>query len=223
MEATAEPSASNEPLTLMQVLAMVLASVEGFWLEKMIRSRRAAAVAARLARASERIEALLARFQAGEVLWRAPRAKPQAEDAPEPTVAAAAEAVPVCEEDAPPRRKRPYRLPSQYGWLAETLPVTAVFYCQDLIAAMQLADMQALMRATPEVARIMRPIFRMLALEDDVLKVPDGYVPGPPTASPGPSPAQDAGLEPGLPGETGEAGEAGPHPAEPEKTAMARA
>jgi hypothetical protein len=115
------------------------------------------------------------RFKAGEVLWRKRAAK--AAVAREPVLAVAAEvAAPAEAKPERPAVMRKSRLPSAHGWLADTLPVTAVYYGPDLITAMQQADMQALMRATPEVAWIMRPIFRMLALEEDVLLVPEGYV-----------------------------------------------
>jgi hypothetical protein len=40
---------------------------------------------------------------------------------------------------------------------------------------METEEMQRLMGATPQVARTMRPIFRMFGLDETVLKVPAGY------------------------------------------------
>jgi hypothetical protein len=164
MEVIAEPSGTRLPLTLMQVIEILIVSIEGYWGGKLRRARRTLALGARLLKVSERIEELLARLEAGETLWFGRRARQAAKPA--------AKAAP--EHDGEVLRG-PYRLPSAYGWLTEAYPQTAVYYGNDLIAAMQLPKMQALMLATPEVARLMRPVFRMLALPDDVLLVPKGY------------------------------------------------
>jgi hypothetical protein len=174
MEVTASPSVAHVPLTLAQVIMILIDSIEGYWGGKLRRARRTMALGARMLLVSQRIEALLARFEAGEILWRGRRPRRAAEPVGK---------VPAAEADEE-KLRGPYRLPSAYGWLAEAYPQTAIYYGPDLIMAMKQPQMQALMRATPEVARLMRPIFRMLALEDDVLLVPEGYDDAPGAAVP---------------------------------------
>jgi hypothetical protein len=55
------------------------------------------------------------------------------------------------------------------------MPNVAVTFGSALEAAFQTDEMRALMLATPEVARMAGPVFRMLGLEEQVLLVPEGY------------------------------------------------
>ncbi len=157
MEVCVHPDALIAPLSLRQVFQRVTQSVAAFCREKMISARKAVGVMLRLERASARIDVLMRRFRRGELAWRL-RAARVAPDAPV----------------ARGERKPALGLPNGFGWLGEELPMTAIYYGPALTIAMQDAEMQALMRATPEVARIMRPIFRMLALDEAVLLVPEG-------------------------------------------------
>ncbi len=154
------------PLTLMQVLAMMVSSVEGFCRERALRVRQMLGLVFRLTRASARIAVLLKRFRAGTLVWR--KRAPQVPKA-------AVQCGGASDALRPPSRR--YPLPSEPGWLCTKAPLTAIYCGVDLITAMQQPEMQALMRATPEVARLMRPIFRMLALSDSLLLIPPHVLP----------------------------------------------
>jgi hypothetical protein len=157
MELTIAPSATYKLPTLRQVFRRISLSVAGFCKKKMVSACKTVGVTLRLERAALRIEHLLARFRKGEILWRKRPARPAA-------------------DGRKPRASKPgLGLPSDPGWLAEALPLTAIYHGGDLTLLMQQDEMQALMGATPQVRRIMLPIFKMMALDNDVLKVPEGY------------------------------------------------
>jgi hypothetical protein len=159
MELTATPCATATPPKLRQVFRLIAKSVVGYCREKLISAHKAVGVTLRLDRAAARIDRLMRRFRRGELVWRERAARK-----------------PVPDEDTKPVSRNPgLGLPSDYGWLADAVPLTAIYHGPALTAAMQDEEMQALMGATPEVARTMRPIFRMFGLDEDVLKVPEGY------------------------------------------------
>jgi hypothetical protein len=159
MELTATPCATAKPPTLREVFRRITDSVTGYCREKLFSARKTVGVTLRLERAAAHIDRLMRRFRRGELIWRkrAPRAAVQQDD------------------KQPAARKPGLGLPCEPGWLADELPLTAIYHGPALHAAMQGEEMQALMGATPEVARTMRPIFRMFWLDEDVLKVPAGH------------------------------------------------
>ena len=160
MEFVVAPNESNAPPTLREVFRNIAYSVAGFCREKLFTSRKAVGVTLRLERAAARIDRLMRQFRRGKLVWRprSPRIVPPEQAA-----------------NRSLSRKPGLGLPSHFGWLAAELPLTAIYYGSVLPIVMQQDEMQALMRATPDVARTMRPIFRMFGIKDDVLKVPEGH------------------------------------------------
>ncbi len=145
---------------------MVVSSVEAFCEERALRVRLMLGVVFRLTRASARIAVLLKRFRAGTLVWRKP--------VPRVRKVSAERAV---DRDKLPPPSRRYPLPAVRGWLSDKVPTTAIYCSAILMETMQDPEMQALMRTTPEVARLMWPIFEMLSLDTSLLLVPEGVLP----------------------------------------------
>ena len=155
------------------VLEQLMVSVEAFWIDNQMKTKKAVGATQRLLRVQLRIEVLLERFRAGKLKWRkraaraALRAKPAAEAGP--TDAGKADTK---------QRKERYGLPPLFGWLAREMPNVSIVLGCDLEDSMRTDEMQGLMLATPEVARIAGPVLRMLELDDSMLLVPEGcYLP----------------------------------------------
>jgi hypothetical protein len=181
------------PDSVKDVLEKLMLSVDAFWQDNRLPTKRAVAVTQRLLRLSDRIEVLLARFRAGKVKWRkraervAVAAAPGPEVSLDPAEAAALAdaALHAAKARAARGRTKVHGLPPHYGWLGEQMPGVAITAGSDLEAAFRTEEMCALMLATPEVARIAGPVFRMFGLDEQVLLVPDGYTgPGVPKNRP---------------------------------------
>jgi hypothetical protein len=122
-------------------------------------------VALRLRRARRLITALMVRFQAGKLRTTTPRtapAKPRTPSARKPT---------------PPQG------PRKFGWLIPLMQHEAGPYANYLRALLAEPEMQALLAATPQAARILAPACRMLGIEKEAL------IPAPPSLAPVPAPA----------------------------------
>ncbi len=174
------------PKSVKLVLEQLMESVEAFWRDNSLPTKHGVGVTQRVLRLQSRVEVLLERFRAGKVMWRRRRPSMVGDSAvPEVVVpldpaeaAAAADVAAQAEARATwgkPVRKPVCGLPAYYGWLCEQMPNVAITLGSDLERAFSSDEMRALMRATPEVARMAGPVFRMLGLNDALLLVPDGY------------------------------------------------
>jgi hypothetical protein len=164
-----------------KVLAGLMLSVEAFWQDNRLSTKKAVGVTQRLLRLSDRIEVLLERFRAGKVKWRRPAERvAKVAEAPAALDPAEAEAMADAAFQAETARvvlgrRKVFGLPPHYGWLGEQMPGVAITLGSDLEAVFRTDEMRALMLATPEVARIAGPVFRMFGLDEQVLLVPHGY------------------------------------------------
>ena len=174
------------PSSVKLVLEQLMVAVEAFWQDNQLPTKQAVGVTQRVLRLSDRLEVLLERFRAGKVKWR-----PRAAAVPKVSVVAAEPAVPLDPAEAAAAadaamtssaekafarpRRAVYGLPPYYGWLSQKMPMVAMTVGSDLDALFRTDDMRALMLATPEVARMAGPVFRMLGLDDSLLLVPVGY------------------------------------------------
>ena len=112
----------------------------------------------RLLAIAARFTKLSARMAAGQLRPRNPdRVRPPAPDRP-----------PESSSERPPGRVRKPAwssgLPRGFGWLARAMPGSAVFGSQ-LNALLAEPEMQALLAATPQAAKLIYPLCRMLAVE----------------------------------------------------------
>lgn len=72
----------------------------------------------------------------------------------------------------PAGRPPPFRLPMGRGWLVRELGYEAVGFGSQLAHLLADPEMQAVMAAVPAVARMFRPVCRMLGLEAGLLPAP---------------------------------------------------
>jgi len=115
----------------------------------------------RLGEICGKIERLAARFQAGRLWRRAPRA-------------AAGERLRA--EVAPMRVARIW--PGRFGWLVRAAAHHAAVHGLQLRMILERPEMVELLKASPQAARILRPVCRMLAIETSLLR-PGVVVPEP--------------------------------------------
>ena len=110
----------------------------------------------RLGQICQRMERLVARFQAG-TLWRLPK-----------RVAGAR----IVAGDADGRRReRPaVVLPGRFGWLVRAAAWRAAVYGGQLQAVLETPELVELLIAAPQAARILRPVCRMLLVDMAVLR-----------------------------------------------------
>jgi len=104
-------------------------------------------ICGRLRRIDTQLQALIARFRAGtlRVVVATPRHAP-----------------------VPPRPA----LPSGFGWLLPLVPCEAACHASQLRAVLAEPEMAALIAATPQAARLLRPLCRVLGLEPALLTPP---------------------------------------------------
>ena len=115
----------------------------------------------RLGRAQQKMQRLMALFQAGRLWRRVPRA-----------VAVAAERV---DKVDPPV---PRALPVDFGWLVKQAKWEAALLGSQLQTVLERPEMVALLLACPQARRVMGPICRMLAIPAHVVwPRPEGFVP----------------------------------------------
>jgi hypothetical protein len=110
----------------------------------------------RLGQICRKMEGLAARFQAGR-LWRI---APRAWDA-ERVVAVA---------DGGVRTKVARVWPYRFGWLVRAAARHAAVYGGQLRVILEEPEIVALLRASPQAVRILRPVCRALAIESALLR-----------------------------------------------------
>ncbi|HEX3347032.1 MAG TPA: hypothetical protein VHS58_02890 [Acetobacteraceae bacterium] len=114
---------------------------------------------ARLGGIAQRFASIAAKVQAGTL--RPPRVRPALRQ-PSPRQ---------------PSPRKPYeRLPRRFAWLSPLVPGDAVGLGLNLVQLLGEPGMQALLKAAPQLTRILRPLCRMLAAEP----TPDLLPPLPP-------------------------------------------
>ncbi len=155
--------------SLSDLFALILRGVCRVAAARLARNRAATPVLlllwSRLQRAIGRFARLAAAVEAGTLQPPRPRQPHPTLPGPEPLGAEAAGTDPA--RPAPPDPPRP-RLPHRVGWLAEWVPETRAYGGQlrHLLTDPRMAD---LLRAAPQLGRIVRPLCRMLAVSPDPL------------------------------------------------------
>jgi len=96
--------------------------------------------------------------------------------------AAAADAPGAARPEPPPRAPRPPRLPGNFGWLLGMSSATAIAGSQ-LAYLLTDPDMLALLRASPQLVQMLRPLCRMLGVA-----LPAEFQPPPPPPGAEPKP-----------------------------------
>ncbi len=150
--------------------------------------RLLALVQARLHRIVFRFCVLTERLAAGTLTPPRPRHRP----GPRPAPAASPDAA---LPKTPPRPRE--RLPEKPGWLVRIVGPRAA-YGPELERLLAGAEMQALIRAAPQVGRLLRPLCRMLGVVPDpaILPPPPPRPPRVRPAPPAPDPAAPVPTEP---------------------------
>lgn len=112
----------------------------------------------RLGRAEQQIARLMALFQAGRLRWRV-----------------GVVLAPARVADARVLASRD--LPVQFAWLVRQARWEAAVLGSQLQQVLIQPEMVALLRACPQVRRVLAPVCRMLAISGDVLRpIPEGFV-----------------------------------------------
>ena len=142
------------------------------------------AVRNRLERAREVLHALFDKHRAGKLVWRggrkraAPVVAEAVSAAEEPSVevppAEMPAEAPAPDVDAPKVDRPERRLPRKEGWLVALIPMEAAIYRGQLEMALRDPEMMAVMLASPEASRVLRPICRMLGCDMTLLLRPEG-------------------------------------------------
>ncbi len=152
----------------------------------------------RLQRMAFRFSALVEKFTAGTLKPPRPRHRPAPASRPDPLHPDPAHAPPLA---AKPPRVREY-LPRHMSWLRGMLGWEAA-YGSELQYLLKLPEMHALIRAAPQVGRLLRPLCRMLGVVPDpaLLPPPPKRTPPDQAGSPesgriGPDPAAPVPTEP---------------------------
>lgn len=109
----------------------------------------------RLGQIGQRMEGLASRFLAGRVWRRAARGRE-----------ASADRAVVRRRGADPI------WPRRFGWLVRAASWQAAGYGAQLRAVLETPDMVALLEASPQARRVLRPLCRMLAVETSLLRPP---------------------------------------------------
>jgi len=132
----------------------------------------------RVRRVEGRIQGLLARFRAGRlrVATRGVR-RGGASVSPAPGLpqdpTAKLPRYPTAKLPRYPTAKLPRyptaKLPRRFGWLLPLVPCEAANRASQFRAVLELAEMQALLAASPQAMRVLAPLFRMLGIEKPVV------------------------------------------------------
>jgi len=142
------PAALSPYQTLSSVLCALRGEVGGWAVRGLFNHLLMLLLYRRLGEICRKMERLAARFQAGRLWRRAPRA--------------------VSGET---RRAGGVRLwPGRVGWLVRAASYQAAGYGAQLREILQQPEMVELLKATPQAARILRPVCRMLAVEPALLR-----------------------------------------------------
>ena len=154
MNSSAPPSPY---LNLSAVLRALRGEVGGWTMRRMLSEALAWLLYRRLGEICGKIERLVVRFQAGRLWQRAPRAGAGMRNA----------------------AKTGGRIwPGRFGWLVRVASYQAAGYGCQLRHVLEQPEMVELLKASPQAARILRPVCLMLAIETAVLR-PGVPVPAP--------------------------------------------
>ena len=144
-------------LSLSAVLRALRGEVGGWTVRRLLSEVLALLLYRRLGEICGKIERLAVRFQAGRLWRRTPGAKASGRNA----------------------TKIGARIwPGRFAWLVRAAGYQAAGYGCQLRHVLQQPEMIELLKASPQAARILRPVCRMLAIETSVLR-PGVVVPEP--------------------------------------------
>ena len=150
---TMNPSAlTSSSLDMSSILRALRGEIGGWALRGLLNHALMILLYRRIGEVCGKMERLVARFQAGRLWRRAPRAS--------------AERKPT--EVAPTKTARIW--PVQSDWLVRRAAYQAVGYGLQLQTVLQRPEMVELLKAAPQAARILAPICRMLAIDTAVLR-----------------------------------------------------
>ena len=151
-------SALSSPyLSLSAVLRALRGEVGGWHLRGMLSHLVMMLLYRRIGEICGKIERLVVRFQAGRLLRREPEARVGGRNA----------------------AKTGARIwPGRFAWLVRAASYQAAGYGCQLRHILEQPDMVELLKASPQAARILRPVCRMLAIETSLLR-PGVVVPEP--------------------------------------------
>ena len=145
--------------TLSAVLRALRSEVGGWTVRKLLSEVLALLLYRRLGEICGKIERLAARFQAGRLWRRAPQTGGKRRA-----------------EGTPTRVARIW--PGRFAWLVRAASYQAAGYGCQLRHILEQPEMVELLKASPQAARILRPVCRMLAIETSLLR-PGVVVPEP--------------------------------------------
>ena len=135
--------------SLSAVLSALRGAVGGWRVRGLINQVLMLLLYRRLGEICGKIARLAARFQAGRLWRRAP-------------------GVPLGARKAATSRARIW--PARFGWLVRAASYQAAGYASQLREILGQPEMVELLQATPQAARILRPVCRMLAIEEQLLR-----------------------------------------------------
>ena len=152
---------SSTPLSPYQNLSVVLRALRGelggWTVRRLLSEVLALLLYRRLGEICGKIERLAARFQAGRLWQHAPRTRAGTRHV----------------------AKTGARIwPGQFGWLVRAASYQAAGYGCQLRHVLEQPEMIELLKASPQAARLLRPVCRMLAIETSLLQ-PGVVVPTP--------------------------------------------
>jgi len=152
---TSAPLSST--LSLLAVLRALRGAVGGWEKRWVFNHVLAMLLFRRLGEITTKIERLMARFQAGRLWRRGPQR---------------------CAGVRKAAQKGVRMWPRRFGWLVQAASYQAAGFGAQLRETLQQPEMIELLKATPQAARILRPVCRMLAVEAHLLR------PGEPVPTP---------------------------------------
>ena len=149
-------------LSLSAVLRALRGEVGGWTVRRLLSEVLALLLYRRIGEICGKIERLVARFQAGRLWQLTPQSRVGARSA----------------------AKKGVRIwPGRFGWLVRAASYQAAGYGCQLRHILGQPEMVELLQASPQAARILRPVCRMLAIETSLLR-PGAVVPEPVVKAP---------------------------------------
>jgi len=143
------PALSSPYLDLSAVIRALPGAVGGWTVRGLLSDVLALLLYRRLGQICQKIERLVARFQAGRLWQRKPGARAGARSA---------------------TKMGAQIWPGQFAWLVRKAGYQAAGYGCQLEHILGQPEMVALLKATPQAARILRPVCRMLGIETSFLQ-----------------------------------------------------
>ena len=145
----ASPASLSPYQTLSAVLRALRGEIGGWTVRRLLSDVLALLLYRRLGEICGKIERLAARFQTGRLWQRAPGVRVGARNA----------------------GKTGTRIwPGRFAWLVRVAGYQAAGYGSQLRHLLGQPEMVELLKASPQAARILRPVCRMLAIENSVLR-----------------------------------------------------